>query len=141
MACVFPNVPRRTHGFVFISACDYIGLARFEVGPVERNPLNYAHALAAAGLAPSLMLAASAAFARVELERIYKAELELTRAQLRSEEAEGSTHNAEANISEYAGAAVPRAAARECEIVTSASQALSHCTSEYYLNGRYSGPR
>ena len=59
----FPNVPRRTHGFVFISACDSIGLARFEVGPVERNPLNYAHALAAAGLAPSLMLAASAAFA------------------------------------------------------------------------------
>ena len=34
----------------------------------------------------------------VELERIYKAELELTRAQLRSEEAEGSTHNAEANM-------------------------------------------
>jgi len=40
----FPNVPRRTHGFVFISACDSIGLTRFEVGPVERNPLNYAHA-------------------------------------------------------------------------------------------------
>ena len=34
----------------------------------------------------------------VELERIYKAELELVRAQLRSEEAEGSTHNAEANM-------------------------------------------
>ena len=31
---------------------------------MERNPLNYAHALAAARLAPSLMLAASAAFAR-----------------------------------------------------------------------------
>ena len=33
----------------------------------------------------------------LELERIYKAELELMRAQLRSEEAEGSAHNAEAN--------------------------------------------
>ena len=33
-----------------------------------------------------------------ELERIYKAELELVRAQLRSEEAEGSAHNAEANM-------------------------------------------
>ena len=34
----------------------------------------------------------------VELERIYKAELELVRAQLRGEEAEGSAHNAEANM-------------------------------------------
>ena len=33
-----------------------------------------------------------------ELERIYKAELELVWAQLRSEEAEGSAHNAEANM-------------------------------------------
>lgn len=33
----------------------------------------------------------------VELERIYKAELELLRVQLQSEEAEGSAHNAEAN--------------------------------------------
>ena len=40
----FPDVPRRTHGCVFISACDSIGRSRFEVGPVERNPLNYAHA-------------------------------------------------------------------------------------------------
>ena len=33
----------------------------------------------------------------VELERIYKAELELLRVQPQSEEAEGSAHNAEAN--------------------------------------------
>ena len=60
---------------MFISACDSIGRSRFEVGPVERNPLNYAHASGVRlshrrsggrGAATALGAGSALAFARVE---------------------------------------------------------------------------
>ena len=79
----------------------------------------------------------------VELERIYKAELELLRVQLQSEEAEGSAHNAEANwlAQQCRVLRLKSLKTRKCIVCFASMVCMCELCVSSNVNGRYSGPR